>query len=159
VSRLYMKEGLQISWILPDGYEVYQDIKETKTAKVMLEHKRVVINYRKELPTQNKLRNIHATSPNITHSMDAMHMVMVIRTLDPDVPFAAIHDSFGVPAPQVNPLRRAVINSFVDLYEQFDIISSVKEDYRRKTGKELPPPPDRGDLDIQSVRNSIYAFS
>jgi len=120
----------------------------------------VVINYRRHTGKQNRMRNIHAMSPNVTHSMDATHMSMVLRTLDPEVPIAAIHDSFGVPAPQVNPLRRAILDSFVELYSKFDIIEAIKEDYRNKTnGKELPPSPDFGNLDVSCVRSSEYAFA
>jgi len=160
VSRCYMQEGLRISWVLPDGFRVLQDIQEAKTAKVMLEKKQVVINYRRHTGKQNRMRNIHAMSPNVTHSMDATHMSMVLRTLEAGVPIAAIHDSFGVPAPQVNPLRRAILDSFVELYSTFDIIEAIKEDYRNQTnGKELPQSPDLGNLDVSCVRSSEYAFA
>lgn len=164
VSHIYMKEGLKISWVLPDGFKVIQDIPRFIQKQVKLEDRTVSIRFREAIQKQDSTRNVHAMSPNVTHSMDATHMTMfiqhVIRTLGYDTPMAAIHDSFGLPAPQVTLIGSALVNTLVDLYQGFDIIESIRADYREQTGgKELPPCPERGTLDLEQVRQSLYAFA
>jgi DNA-directed RNA polymerase, mitochondrial len=159
VAREYTKRGLVMSWVLPDNFRVIQDIPKTKTKKLRLESSTVVINYRVNLDKQEPRRNHSAFSPNVTHSMDATHMAMWLRSIPPDVPIAAIHDSFGMPSPKVHPIGGTIVNKFVDLYESFDVITAIQEDFRLKTGEELPPPPTRGNLDITKIRESIYAFA
>ena len=159
VAREYSKRGLQLSWVLPDGFKVIQDIPKTKTKQVRLESKTVVINYRIRTDQQEPRKSCSAFSPNVTHSMDATHMAMWLRTLPPDMPVAAIHDSFGMPAPYVHSIGGTIVNKFVDLYESFDIVEAICEDFRSKTGEELPPPPTRGNLNLSKIRESIYAFA
>lgn len=159
VAREYSKRNLKLSWVLPDNFRVIQNIPKTKTKKVMLEARTVVINYRVHLDEQEAGRNRSAFSPNVTHSMDATHMAAWLRSLPSDIPVAAIHDSFGLPSPYVNSKGGTIVQTFVDLYESFDVIKAIQDDFRSKTGEELPPPPKRGTLDISKVRESIYAFA
>lgn len=161
VAKLYMKLGLTISWELPDGFKVLQDIPQMATKKVRLVNKTVHVNYREPLTTQNNRRNTSAFSPNMTHSMDATHMSMFINELPEGVPFATIHDSYGLPAGLVPTCGQLIIKTFCDLYESFDIIEAIQADFRSKTNGDhtLPEPPQRGSLDLAEVRKSIYAFA
>lgn len=164
VANIHMKENLKIKWRLPDGFLVIQDMAKLKRRKVELEHKTVVVHYNEPTLQQDSLRNRNAMSPNVTHSMDATHMTLfikeIIRTLGKDTPMMAIHDSFGMPAPQVDHVGNALVKTLVDLYEGFSITEAIMDNYRSQTnGKELPMPPQVGTLDYQSVLNSVYAFA
>lgn len=159
VAGLYMKRGLRITWLLPDNFKVIQDLPQTKTKQVALEFRSVFINYREKTDRQEITRNKSAFSPNLTHSMDATHMAMWVRQLPDAVPFTVIHDSYGVPSPYVSSIRRTITQTFVELYESFDIIEAIQQDYLRLTGEELPPPPTRGSLDLKATLNSDYAFA
>lgn len=163
VANIHMSENVKIRWKLPDGFEVIQDMAKLKRKKVELEQKTVVIHYNEPTDKQDPLRNRNAMSPNVTHSMDATHMTLflkeVIRTLGPDTPIAAIHDSFGLPAPQVDHVGNALVKTLVNLYEGFSITKAIMDNYREQTGKELPPPPETGTLNYQDVLNSVYAFA
>ena len=80
-------------------------------------------------------------------------MAMWVRQLPDAVPFTVIHDSYGVPSPYVSSIRRTITQTFVELYESFDIIEAIQQDYLRLTGEELPPPPTRGSLDLKATLN------
>jgi DNA-directed RNA polymerase, mitochondrial len=164
VARCYMKQGLVMQWVLPDGFRVIQDILRYKRKEVQLEGRTINISYRVDTNDQDTRRNVNAVSPNVTHSMDATHMTLWIRRLmqlDPGVPFICVHDSFGLPAPKLRLIGGEILSTFVGLYESFDITKAICDDFRQQTnGKhELPPPPDRGSLQLSEVRKSIYAFA
>lgn len=160
VAHLYMKAGLEISWVLPDGFRVLQTIPKCKTKQVQLEKRKVLINYRVKLKQQDARRNTSAFSPNVTHSMDATHLALVVAKLPLDTPFVAIHDSYGMTAPDiVNLGEDLIVSTFADLYESFDVLEAIQKDYLLKTGKELPAPPERGVLSTHEIRGATYAFA
>lgn len=161
VASAYIKQGLKLSWVLPDGFRVIQDLPKTRTKQVALEGRTVFINYMEYLDEQQPLKNRSAFSPNVTHSLDATHLALWIRGVPNDVPFVTIHDSYGVPAPYVSSIGgRAIVETFVQLYESYDIVEVLREDYRRQTGGlELPTPPTRGSLDLSETLKSTYAFA
>lgn len=160
VAQEYMAAGQEISWLLPDGFRVIQRLPKMKTKKVMLEKRTVVINYRVPLAEHDGRRNTSAFSPNVTHSMDATHLAMVISKIPDGMPFVTIHDSYGMTAPDVVALGEQLIaQEFARLYETYDILTAIQEDFRSKTVRELPPPPVRGDLLMDDVRQAAYAFA
>lgn len=163
VSRYYMDHGLRVRWDLPDGFRALQDIPKYVHKEVQLEGRTISISYREETSTQDSRRNTNALAPNVTHSMDATHMAAWIRNLminHPDTPFVCVHDSFGLPVTKLRDIGESILRTFVDLYESFDVIESIRNDFRQQTGGlELPPPPDRGDLDLALVRQATYPFA
>jgi DNA-directed RNA polymerase len=93
--------------------------------------------------------------PNFIHSLDAAHLHVVAA----DAPalgithLAMIHDDYGTHAADADKLYTLIRDKFVWLYENFDPLADLQEQYN------LPTPPEKGDLDIQAVRNSEFFFS
>lgn len=160
VAHEYMARNVEISWLLPDGFRVIQRLPKCKTKQVKLEKRTVSINYRVPTDQQDNRRNCSAFSPNVTHSMDATHLAMVVQRLPPDVSVVTIHDSYGMTAPDIVTCGEQLIaDVFADLYESFDILGAIQLDFRLKTGEELPPPPPRGGLLTDDIRQATYAFA
>ncbi len=161
VAKEYMDRNLEISWLLPDGFKVIQRLPKTKTKQVALENQTVFINYRVPTDKQDVRRNLSAYSPNVTHSMDATHLAMVVSRLPKGIPFVTIHDSYGLTAPDVARCGQQLIaEAFADLYDTFDITEAIKLDFKSKTGEELPiPVPQKGTLLTGEIREAIYAFA
>ena len=89
-------------------------------------------------------------SPNIVHSLDAVHMMMTIDSC----PFSvfSVHDSFGTTAGHMGELFQRVRETFVELYETDPLLQIM----RQLDCEDLMPP--RGNLDLREVLESDYCF-
>jgi DNA-directed RNA polymerase len=89
----------------------------------------------------------NAIAPNMVHSLDAAHQVLVVNACPFDL--FTIHDSFGCLACHADKMHAVLRNELVNMYTQHDPLVQL--------GADLPP---RGDLDLELVRHkSPYAFA
>lgn len=102
----------------------------------------------------NITKALNGISPNFIHSMDSSHLVKVINEFDGAI--LPIHDSFGTHACDVGRLRNVLLNLLADLYEQYNDMPSIIQ--VNLTDKILEYKPTAGDLDLQGIRNSRFAF-
>jgi len=125
------------------------------------EKKRVKLFYGKEMlriniqiwkeATLKKSKQKTGASPNIVHSLDAVHLTMCIH--DADYPVTVVHDSFGCHAGNMNHMFMHVREKFVELYE-LDPLNHVMS---QMDATHLIP--KKGNLDVTEVINSDYAFA
>lgn len=93
--------------------------------------------------------------PNFIHSLDAAHLHVVAADA-PNVGIthlAMIHDDYGTHAADADKLFDLIRDKFVWLYENFDPLKDLQEQYN------LTEPPEKGDLAIKAVRDSEFFFS
>ena len=114
------------------------------------EHRINVVVENWEDATLDKDSQKLGASPNIVHSLDAVHMTMTVHAADFDV--AAIHDSWGCTAGNMGKLFNLVREKFVELYE-LDPLSHILQ----QLGCESMLP-ERGNLDITKVLESDFCF-
>jgi DNA-directed RNA polymerase len=107
----------------------------------------------------NKVEACNGIAPNFIHSLDAAHMMAVIRRLaEAGCPsFAFVHDSYGVHAPWVSILRKVTQEEFVKIHS-VNQLELLKSQWEQQLGIDLPPVPSTGTLDINSVLESDYFF-
>ena len=84
----------------------------------------------------------------------------VIKAKDKGVTnFSLIHDSFGCVAPDVHKLSEAIREAFCEVYEQ-DVLTNwameMKQMLSDKNAKKFPHIPERGNLDLSLVKQSIF---
>jgi len=125
------------------------------------EKKRVKLFYGKEMlriniqiwkeATLKKSKQKTGASPNIVHSLDAVHLTMCVH--DADYPVTVVHDSFGCHAGNMNHMFIHVREKFVELYEK-DPLNHVMS---QMDATHLIP--TKGNLDVTEVINSDYAFA
>lgn len=160
-ARAIASEGKPVMWSNLIGSRVRQN-----TPKRMLEVLRL---YFMKQPIGLGLRKdgkpdpraaANSIAPNIIHSFDAAHLIAVVNRLREEGVrnVHVIHDSFGVAAPDVPTLNRALRDTFVELYEG-DIWSALAADLASQTLADLPAPPGTGSLDLSQVRQSAYFFA
>lgn len=133
----------------------------------------VIQNYRKPVTYRTKLRygdnelhvcvenwddaTIHkekqrqGSSPNIVHSLDAVHATLTVHRADFTV--SIVHDSFGCLPSDMEHLFKLVRETFVELYE----LRPLEFILDQLDCKAKPPP--KGTLDITQVLASDFAFS
>lgn len=111
----------------------------------------------------NKEKAKSAIAPNVIHSMDASHLMMTVLAANEKgiEDFSLIHDSFGTHAANTTELFYTVREAFIDLYDNYCPYETIRTSTLKSiTDKsKVPDLPTKGDLDINGVLNSLYAFS
>jgi len=104
-----------------------------------------------ENPVYKSGKQKSGAAPNIVHSLDAAHLMLVVHRAD--FPVTTVHDSFGCLLGDMDKLFRLTRETFVELYETDPLAGIMKS---IKVGIDRV---DRGSLDIRLVLESEYAFS
>ena len=165
-AQLAASEELPVRWTTPVGFPVmqaYPDMEE-KRIKTTLNGRIDLLMYQEAMKL-DKRKQGQGIAPNFVHACDGAHMQLtVVRAKQEGLQnFAMIHDSFGTTAGDVETLYRIVRESFVEMYEEVDVLGSFKEELEDQlsddTKTKLPSLPERGDLVLTAVCDSRYCFA
>lgn len=121
--------------------------------------------FRRELPEIDTRKQKQGIAPNYVHSMDASHLMLTVcACVDKGVTaFAMIHDSYGCPAGHGDIMFNTVREVFVDTYTKNDVLQDLHDHVQNllsaKVVEKLPEVPSKGNLDLDLVKQSMYAFS
>jgi DNA-directed RNA polymerase len=187
VAATLAHEGLSMTWRTPTGFPVVQRYAEytskrvnlwlygrdvtvpTSTDKIdaegnVLERIQLLI---RQAPTsrvdKNAMRN--ASSPNVIHSMDAAHLhkaVAYAKAAGIDS-FSMIHDSFGTHMGHMEQFNGLIREALIDCYKDYCPLEEIDRQARAILSAEgqekLPPIPAKGNLDLEAIRNAVFAFA
>lgn len=166
VSRVAAEDALPLRWESPLGMPILQDYRVG-----VAEHADIVVAGRRyklalvQMGTKlDKRRQAMGIAPNFVHSLDAAHMMhTVVRCLENGVDaFCMVHDSFGAHAGKADVLSNALRDVFIEQYSG-DVLGEfhtlLQGQLPPKLAKKLPPPPAKGSLDPEAVRQSEYFFA
>lgn len=159
VSNMVAQQGQTMSWITPLGLPVMQPYRKQAKHAVRTVMQRVVLTMDSDfLPVEGRKQR-SAFPPNFVHSLDATHMLMTcLRMKKKELTFAAVHDSYWTHAADASTLAGELRESFTELYKM-DILEDLKKSIEiRFPGMTLPALPQRGTLDVSSVKDSKYFF-
>ena len=98
-------------------------------------------------PAKNK-QSLGA-SPNIVHSLDSAHLMMIVNKAK--FPVTTVHDSFGALFADLGDLYRITRETFYELYSQ-QPLEQILNQFELEFN-------DKGNLDISQILESEYAFS
>jgi len=101
--------------------------------------------------TLDKQKQKTGTSPNVVHSLDAVHVAIVVDGVEYTV--TVVHDSFGCHAGNMGHLFYHVRETFVELYE------SEPLEYIFGQVDALDLLPEKGTLNVRDVLKSDFAFA
>jgi len=104
-----------------------------------------------ETQVMSKGKQSQGASPNIIHSLDAAHLMLVVDSVD--FPVTTIHDSYGALLPDMDRLFIATRQQFVRLYKENPLPQIIKDINGDIDEVEF------GTLDITKICDSEYAFS
>jgi DNA-directed RNA polymerase len=165
-AQLLAHEGKGLVWYTPIGLPVLHLYSEYKVKKVQLFlHDREVRLFTQTEPTTvvNKAKAADAVSPNVVHSMDsAALMLCVLDCVEAGVKdFLLIHDSFGAHPNDTETMYVAVRQSLISMYENYCPFEEIRsQTYGALDAKEkVPATPAKGNLDLQAIMQSAYAFA
>jgi DNA-directed RNA polymerase, mitochondrial len=118
-----------------------------------------------EQPKINKAKAANAAAPNFVHACDAAHLMLTVNAAVAEgiTSLATVHDSFGCLPSQAERFRQIILEQFVRLYEDHDVLQQVLDQARSDLAEDvgdLPEtPPARGDLKIEEVLKAQFAFA
>ena len=162
VTNAMTKRGKWLEWTTPVGFIVKQLIWETKEKRIETKLcERTDFVLREPINKIDKLKMKSSAAPNFVHSMDASHLVLVVNALKEQgiTDISCIHDSFGVHAGRVPILRKILNRTFVDMYEENDVLERFKVENETRILEviDVETPQPLG-LDLQVVLKSTYLF-
>ena len=185
-ARVLAHEGKGLTWVTPLGLPVTHkytdwDVKEVQlflhdkaipvseaTSVDKIDDdcvmKRIKLAIRTKPSTRvNKTKAKSAVAPNVIHSMDASHLLSVVLLAKASgiEEFSLIHDSFGTHASSTPVFTQVIRQAFVTMYENYcpyDTISGATSQALTDKSK-LPATPIKGNLNVQTVLASDYAFA
>jgi DNA-directed RNA polymerase len=71
-----------------------------------------------------------------------------------------VHDSYGTHTSNMVRMSEILRESFVDMYQENDVLSDLQLHACNILGTEdVPEPPEKGDLDLRKVLSSKYFFA
>jgi len=150
-----VRQGEVIKWVTPIGFPVFQRYYDSESVQINTQ-----LNGRLQLRIANEndqpaiWRQRNGIAPNFIHSVDSTHMVLTIC----DTAFssyAMVHDDFGTHAGNTEALFTAIRDTFVLMYEQ---VCPLEEWYNQQPLEDRVELPQKGALDITSVKQSDYFF-
>lgn len=158
-ARLISSQGTPVAWISPIGIPAVQPYRQKQPYTVVtLLQTVVLINNNANLPV-HKMRQVSAFPPNYVHSLDSSHMLLTGLEMDRrGLTFSAVHDSFWTHACDVDEMNDVLRESFVDLYSR-PLLEELKQTWELQyPSLEFPELPERGDLDLNEVKEATYFF-
>jgi DNA-directed RNA polymerase len=108
-----------------------------------------------ESDNADKRQHGTALAPNFVHSLDAAHLHMVAAACKAEGinSLGFVHDSYSTHPSDAGRLGQIIREQFVKLYTEHDVLSQL-----RVALNGVEEPPERGNLDINGVLSSTYAF-
>lgn len=160
-ARMLAKHDEPIIYDTPVGFPMVQFSPKTIKKRVNAQiGGRLTVQLLQEMPGVDLYKSASGSSPNLVHSVDAAHMHMVVAegARRGITHFAMIHDDFGVHACHVDEWHGIIREQFVRLHSDNDVLQQFKEQNEKRTGIVLPDLPEKGNLDLSAVCNSLYFF-
>lgn len=161
-GRCSMREA-PVWWVTPSGFYAYQDYRKEAPLRIQCIFRdgitirgRVRLSYNLPSEDRNKVKQANSIAPNFIHSLDATHMHMtLIAAREMGIKnIGMVHDDFGCSAKDADKMFNLVRETFIDLYGQ-DIVGDL---YKQFAFFKVPEPPEKGTLDINDIKKSLYAF-
>lgn len=151
-----------LSWVTPIGLPVVQEYYEYESQRfnVFVEGRELRFVQRTGAAAIKTAKQKQGAAPNFVHSMDASHLMLTVNAcveegLDS---FAMIHDSFATHACDTGVLFEVLRNEFCTMY-QANVLQELYDGMPDAVKELLPPPPMRGKLDLEQVKESEFFFS
>ena len=151
-----------LAWTSPSGFFVSQKYRKVAVKRVQV---RLPERVRMELDVGQHTDVIEARSaiagsvPNVLQSLDAAHMHKVAaEAARRGIPMASIHDCFMFHPNDAEAMGRIIREQFIETHRE-PFMERLRAMVSRIVDGELPPPPQRGALQLERVLESPFFFS
>lgn len=160
-------EVRRIEWNTPLGFPVHQYKFDTRSRQIetFFDGRRIQPRITEDLDTLDPRQMATSVAPSFVHSLDACHMQATVAEAHKQGlrHFAAVHDSFGVHAADIEMFAKIIREQFVKMYEEHDVLAEFYDTARPlisdEFAEDIPVMPARGDLDLRGILENEFFFS
>ena len=163
ISRLVASENLPVCWHTPLGFPVQMMCykKKSRRVKTKMGDSIVKLSVATDTNVIDKRKTGQSVCANYIHSLDAACLMLaVVKAKEAGVDnYSLIHDSFGCCCPDTKTMANAIRDAFCEIYKQDVLKNFADEMYEmlsEKNQKKFPTIPEKGTLDLDLVRKSIF---
>ena len=173
ITEVLARENKAVKWTSPSGFPIVQDYRKTRRREIKIflydravkERKRTKISLSQDLDAADVKKACNAIAPNFIHGCDSAHVHKVIcKMLDDGTAedFFMIHDSFSVSGDAwdlYDSVRDALVEMYIDechLCRFEDEIRNQLNDPAHVFEHKIP---EKGDLDLEKIKESVFCFS
>jgi hypothetical protein len=186
MAKLAINLNLPLTWFTPTGMKITQNYYKQKkniiSVSIFGKSKKIVLKENTNKIDKNK--QIQSIIPNIIHSLDASHLINIIKSSVNDnfSPVISIHDCFGTLPNKMGSLEYRVKKEFILLYSNNKFLNdfhnrflqNMKDNqfevkFNKENNKnyvlleeeffEIPDVPQEGELDLEKIIKSKYMIS
>ena len=160
-ARIIGAAGQPMSWTTPIGLPIVQPYRQPGKRQIKTLLQWVVISDSNDTLPINVRKQSSAFPPNYVHSLDSTHMFYTAeRCNNAGITFAAVHDSYWTHACHIPQLNDALRHAFVELHKSglLEMLRQEIVNNHPDLAEAIPPLPQRGPLEIESVLQSKYFF-
>lgn len=166
-ARIASQDGMPINWVTPAGLPVLQAYRKTlgKRIECLIEGRKVKTTLQVPTKVIDTRRQAQGIAPNFVHSMDASHLMLTVNEAVSRgvTSFAMVHDSYATHAADSDTLAQTLRETFVRQYQTHDVLDEFRQQIVNqidpKLAAEIPPVPEKGNLDLNLVKSSMYFFA
>jgi DNA-directed RNA polymerase len=155
-----------ITWTARTGFPVMQEYYRQETKPIDTSFGGVRYQPKLEVPTEqiNSRKQATSIAANFVHSLDAAALVETVATASVSrrvTAFTMIHDSYGTVPGDMEHLWISLRIAFKELYVEDDPVDSMHAELRAQYDGDtnLPPPPEKGPLNLDEVLDSVHFFA
>ena len=104
-------------------------------------------------------------APNFVHACDAAHLMRTVNAAVAEgiTSIATVHDSFGCLPSRAARFRKIILEEFVRMYEEHDVLAEVfaqaRADLSMNTKRMPSASPQYGALDLKKILDAEFAFA
>jgi len=131
VCLAFTKLDIPILWFPPSGLSIEQRYLKTAQAQVSISvghSKKKSIILKRKLDKTDWQVQTQAILPNIIHSMDASHLILILNKSKNISPVISIHDCFGCLPNNMIELENLVKLEFINLYSKNNFLEKFNSD-------------------------------
>ncbi|XP_063003167.1 DNA-directed RNA polymerase, mitochondrial [Elgaria multicarinata webbii] len=178
-ARLIAQSGRTVEWVTPLGLPIIQPYHRSKSTVVNSSMQTVNLKSQHDISQKpNTVKQKNAFPPNFIHSLDSTHMMLTaLHCHRRGLTFVSVHDCYWTHALTVDIMNQVCREQFVDLHSQ-PILEDLSRFMLQKYCKNVPVQwknkkssefqklvnhlskvPEKGDFDLEKVKESTYFFS
>ncbi len=169
-TKEILRHRCAVHWTTPDGFPVWQEYRKPLQKRLDM----IFLGQFRLQPTINTLKDSgidahkqeSGVAPNFVHSQDGSHLRMTVVYAHEKYgieSFALIHDSFGTIPADAGKLFKAVRETMVLTYENNDVLADFYDQFADQLHEtqldKMPPLPKKGNLNLQDILKSDFAFA
>lgn len=165
-SRKASATGQAVWWTTPTKFivcQMYKDISRRRVqTKIGQQAIRMEFTLAEETDKLDKKRQATAISPNFVHSLDASALMLTVNAMNDRgiTSFAAVHDSYGTHACDMEILSKELREVFYVMYSERDVLADFSKEVESMHLKEpLDALPSKGSLELSEVLRSAFFFA